>query len=106
MFCPKDRVKLEKMEMVGVELDFCPSCNGCWLDERELELLTRSRGAAAVHAKVTESRDTGLRCPRCEGALREGHHETMTDLLIDECPDCRGIWLDRGELRQLLAARA
>jgi len=26
---------------------------------------------------------------------------TRDDVEIDVCPDCRGVWLDRGELQQL-----
>jgi uncharacterized protein len=38
------------------------------------------------------------KCPRCGGGLKEQHIE---DVKIDECQDCGGVWLDRGELDQL-----
>ena len=42
-------------------------------------------------------------CPSCGGQLvqleRSGVH-------IDACRNCRGVWLDRGELDQILDARA
>ena len=41
-----------------------------------------------------------MKCPACpESAL------VMTDrqgVEIDYCPDCRGVWLDRGELDKLI----
>ena len=42
-----------------------------------------------------------MKCPRCESApLVERDRENLT---LDVCTECRGIWLDRGELEKLLA---
>ena len=40
-------------------------------------------------------------CPSCSGPLIEIER---SGVLIDACRDCRGIWLDRGELDKLVAA--
>lgn len=39
-----------------------------------------------------------LVCPVCQGQMREVSHESV---LIDTCTQCRGVWLDRGELEKL-----
>lgn len=39
-----------------------------------------------------------LTCPVCQGAMREVNREGV---LIDVCTQCRGVWLDRGELEKL-----
>lgn len=44
-----------------------------------------------------------LVCPKCHGAMRSYERNTVT---VDQCVDCRGIFLDRGELDQLLDAEA
>jgi Zn-finger nucleic acid-binding protein len=41
-----------------------------------------------------------LTCPVCQGAMREMNRE---GILIDVCTQCRGVWLDRGELEKLAA---
>jgi uncharacterized protein len=42
-----------------------------------------------------------MRCPRCSGSdLDERVRDGVT---IDVCMQCRGIWLDRGELEKLTA---
>ncbi len=42
-----------------------------------------------------------MRCPRCStSTLDERVREGVT---IDVCADCRGVWLDRGELEKLIA---
>jgi Zn-finger nucleic acid-binding protein len=47
------------------------------------------------------SRATGepMRCPSCASRLVEVER---SDVLIDACPSCRGVWLDRGELDKIL----
>ena len=42
-----------------------------------------------------------MRCPRCAAALVE---RTRVGVAVDVCDDCRGVWLDRGELDKILAA--
>jgi Zn-finger nucleic acid-binding protein len=42
---------------------------------------------------------TPLRCPSCGSRLVEVER---ADVLIDACPECRGVWLDRGELDKIL----
>ena len=46
-----------------------------------------------------EGTTTPLRCPSCGSRLVEVER---ADVLIDACPECRGIWLDRGELDKIL----
>ena len=41
---------------------------------------------------------SALKCPVCQSALREIDREGVS---IDVCPQCRGVWLDRGELEKL-----
>lgn len=40
-----------------------------------------------------------LNCPVCRAAFKEVVNEGV---LIDICTECRGVWLDRGELDKLL----
>ena len=42
-----------------------------------------------------------LICPKCRGEMRTYERN---GILIDQCEECRGIFLDRGELEQLLEA--
>jgi Zn-finger nucleic acid-binding protein len=40
-----------------------------------------------------------LACPNCGTLLVE---IDRSEIMIDACPGCRGVWLDRGELDRLL----
>ncbi|MCS6936312.1 MAG: zf-TFIIB domain-containing protein [Candidatus Bipolaricaulota bacterium] len=44
-----------------------------------------------------------MRCPLCDVSMREVERRGVR---IDVCPECRGVWLDRGELEKLLNAEA
>ncbi len=47
--------------------------------------------------------DTALTCPKCHGAMRTYERNGIQ---IDQCTECRGIFLDRGELERLIDAEA
>jgi len=43
MKCPVDSAELTISDRQGVEIDFCPTCRGVWLDRGELDkILERS----------------------------------------------------------------
>ncbi|WP_454050471.1 TFIIB-type zinc ribbon-containing protein [Cellulomonas sp. Marseille-Q8402] len=45
MRCPTDGAELVMAERQGVEIDYCPSCRGIWLDRGELDkILDRAAG--------------------------------------------------------------
>ena len=44
---------------------------------------------------------TDLVCPKCQGLMRTYERSGVT---LDQCADCRGIFLDRGELEHLVDA--
>jgi Zn-finger nucleic acid-binding protein len=42
-----------------------------------------------------------LTCPKCRGSMRSYERSGVT---VDQCTECRGIFLDRGELEELVDA--
>ncbi|MEU7926054.1 zf-TFIIB domain-containing protein [Micromonospora sp. NPDC049801] len=44
-----------------------------------------------------------LICPKCRGEMRQYER---SGVVIDQCGECRGIFLDRGELEKLFEAEA
>lgn len=59
------------------------------------KLREKTQVAEAAKAAGTSS----MRCPRCDGALKES---TFEEVVIDTCEKCGGVWLDSGELQQLM----
>ena len=47
MLCPVDRTPLVMSERQNIEIDYCPTCRGVWLDRGELDkIIERSASAA------------------------------------------------------------
>ncbi|KAB1928073.1 zf-TFIIB domain-containing protein [Micromonospora noduli] len=46
---------------------------------------------------------SSLTCPKCHGEMRQYER---SGVVIDQCGECRGIFLDRGELEKLFEAEA
>lgn len=44
-----------------------------------------------------------MTCPKCHGEMRQYERSGVT---VDQCGECRGIFLDRGELEKLFEAEA
>lgn len=40
-----------------------------------------------------------LMCPNCNASMQEVNRNGVQ---LDMCPQCRGVWLDRGELEKLM----
>lgn len=44
-----------------------------------------------------------MKCPKCGADLQEINYQNV---MIDSCTDCKGIWLDHGELALLAKGEA
>lgn len=44
---------------------------------------------------------TGLMCPKCQSPMRSYEWSGVT---VDQCANCQGVFLDRGELERLVQA--
>jgi len=63
------------------------------------EMIEKLRAQMRVAAEAKAAGISTMSCPRCDGSLSENQFEGV---LIDTCENCGGIWLDSGELEQLL----
>ena len=58
MNCPVDGAVLEMSERQGVEIDYCPTCRGVWLDRGELDkIVERSESYSGPPARDDRSYD-------------------------------------------------
>lgn len=79
--------------------DFNPSKN-----EDEYFLLQDAELIKALRAKRDAEREEAARrqhlmkCPKCGADLTE---QTLKGVTVDVCPECKGLWLDAGELELL-----
>ncbi|GAB4138031.1 MAG: hypothetical protein Fur0046_12450 [Cyanobacteria bacterium J069] len=115
MDCLKDRgVQLVEVVLRGnLPALRCPECEGCWIapeayipwQQQQPQPLpeTVNLEAGAAHRPALMDARTAL-CPDCRGFLsRVKTGETMNPFYIERCPQCGGIWCDRGEWETLTA---
>ena len=49
MQCPNDKTVLLITERQGIEIDYCPTCRGVWLDKGELDKLIAGNEKTEAH---------------------------------------------------------
>ncbi len=109
MRCPACTSELSpsRCDMTGLEIDSCFYCRGLWFDYNELrrfftapKLYNNFRlPHDSFRVKIKNPPPTRV-CARCPAqALREVQIDRVE---VDECPTCRGIWLDSGEISKLI----
>jgi Zn-finger nucleic acid-binding protein len=96
-----------------IHVNRCSSCQGVWLDRGELERVQQTPTAAdprlasdinSVSKAYEMARQKALPrivCPRCSTELAAREYAYCSQVLVDCCPRCGGIWLDGGELAVL-----
>lgn len=62
---------------------------------KEQELIEKMKSKL----QVENTKSTDLKCPKCDGNLTETNYENIK---IDVCGNCSGVWLDAGELAQIV----
>jgi len=107
MKCPACFHELTELQVGAVTVDVCHGgCGGIWFDAMELERVD-ARAATTLHSiwtipasnvKLNEPR----MCPRCpDRVLDRKWFSNKKEVEIDQCPICRGIWLDAGEFTRV-----
>ncbi|MFL5488188.1 MAG: zf-TFIIB domain-containing protein [Gemmatimonadaceae bacterium] len=66
--------------------------------KQNLEIIHEMRKKLDAERKQAERNAHQNKCPRCGCDLKERHADAVK---LDECPECEGVWLDKGELDQL-----
>ena len=70
-----------------------------YFNRKDKEALDRLRAARHEEARARGEETATMQCPRCDGKLNEVAYE---DMRIDRCDKCQGVWLDSGEIEQLV----
>jgi len=106
MDCPACKEPMIVLELNEVEIDNCSSCGGIWLDHGELQLLleTSSQKDRLLSSLELDrqTKEKARRCPICSKKMDKVLCGPDQDIRIDRCRDNDGIWVDRGELQQMI----
>ena len=106
MDCPVCKEAMVVLELNEVEIDHCVECEGIWLDGGELEILLEDSAAKdgflASFKKDEGSVEKPRKCPICDKRMEKVLYGGSKTVRIDRCRKNDGIWLDKGELREIL----
>lgn len=64
MQCPNDQATLLMTERQGIEIDYCPTCRGVWLDKGELDKLIANSEVQSAPAQSFQSPPPPQQQPR------------------------------------------
>ena len=98
--CPDNT--LTKHNENGTTVDYCEGCGGIWLSKGELKSVVHPIEGDVefcIHEHLDEAEKSPLSCPACgtETMVKKNFME-YSDISIDFCTSCEGIWLNSGEL--------
>jgi Zn-finger nucleic acid-binding protein len=117
MKCPNDntemsQVKIESHYGQPIILEQCKECGGIWFDKMKL---FSARSGEAEKIEVLDSKTlwtpTNIvtrirRCPLDQSELfRFKDRYFLKGVILERCPSCNGIWLNRGEFTKFQHAR-
>ncbi len=107
--CPLCEKALESAIFYGTEIDYCLECLGIWFEKGELAEAKDEKEAKLnwmdidLWEKENEFHVSKEKkhCPECNLPLYEvGYGDS--DIGVDICNICFGIWLDRGEFKKII----
>ncbi|MBA7647672.1 hypothetical protein ES703_55449 [subsurface metagenome] len=111
--CPACQESLNLYTAFGIKMEGCPKCKGIFLDKDELRKLKdkSTKGSwltlrwiddeveAIGKANAMPSKRL---CPKCGEVKMVSTSFGDSTILIDWCPQCSGIWLDRDEFEEII----
>ena len=112
MDCPRCRIPLTDNSFKDVNFEECPQCHGIWVhkqtdisqtkDQLVPDLVWMDFNIWQHEDKFTVSKHP-IDCPKC-GIGLVGLMYQETDVEIDFCIQCEGVWLDKGEFNKIITA--
>jgi Zn-finger nucleic acid-binding protein len=91
-------------------IDFCATCRGLLLPRAAFAHVTSTRRAWATSPPAEpiplnrEDLARELECPKCGRLFETYPHYGPGNVVIDNCTACDLVWLDFGEMRQIVDA--
>ena len=110
MNCPKCGQQLKQIKIAGEKVDHCENCGGLWFDKDELKLVRDRRDKDLSWLefdlwndknKIAVSGNQSVNCPKCGKSLFKVKYGD-SDIMVDVCLNCRGVWLDKKELDKII----
>ena len=108
--CPACSTELVIGELEACQCAGCPSCSGLLFQQDVFAVLIQHLRATCsdqtMPPKPLDADQLRVRrhCPACQQPFETHAYGGPGNAVIDTCPRCQMIWLDRGELDKLVHA--
>ena len=108
LVCPVCGCDMAVLELHGIEIDYCFSCGGIWLDSGELEaLIGDEKKSLEIFQSFKDVSSTNKEkkrpCPVCGKAMKKVEVTLAENsIILDKCPKEHGIWFDKDELLRIV----
>lgn len=112
MNCPVCNKKLKTITYQNQEIDICLKCGGIWFDKGELIKVVNnllSKNEVDIQTVKETYRNKIIspdkvkqlirKCPRCNVDMQLYNYSYDSNIILDKCPNCNGIWTDEGEMQ-------
>lgn len=106
--CPQCQKEMKSFNYcdTGVILDRCPEGHGLWFNPGELQkvqvVMEFYDSGKLPEVGATRNPSDGKVCPHCTKSL---HEETYEGVVVDLCGSCAGVYLDSGEINEIINKR-
>jgi membrane associated rhomboid family serine protease/Zn-finger nucleic acid-binding protein len=114
MKCPSCCGRLREVKSKTALVNICLDCRGIWFDSGEFvdfaRRLTESEKISPKEVRLFEPRtvhtlktvkETLKLCPKCNLAMKRFNYSYDSNIFLDKCTNCQGIWTDGGEIQQV-----
>ncbi|NQV36073.1 MAG: rhomboid family intramembrane serine protease [Phycisphaeraceae bacterium] len=114
MQCPTCSKSLKSAISLKTNIKLCSACRGIWFDPGTLsayvKALSQNELIQPTKTQLFERRQvdvkTGLNaagktCPRCHVTMRVLNYAYDSNVFVDQCPTCHGIWTDQDEIKRI-----
>ncbi len=103
MICPRCKEELVKETVEGEEIDVCRSCSGMWLHKHQLDRMFKETEGEVELSSLDDdphmNNEPEIKCRECTGVtMKKINFLHYSDIIIDRCPSCGSIWVDKKEL--------
>ncbi|MCS7165372.1 MAG: zf-TFIIB domain-containing protein [Candidatus Calescibacterium sp.] len=115
MNCPRCRtfgneVELKQISISEILIDVCDECGGIWFDKQELgqaiqtskEEIQKLTETLSNAIEFDKTKDVEMNCPKCNDKMFKYRYMYTSNIYIDGCDKCEGVWIDKGELLEII----
>ena len=114
MHCPACNGSLYKLTLHNVKVDACSLCQGIWFGDQTLKKAVDQMIAKEsirpsdidvlfeprAIAKLDEYNNIRM-CPECSKAMDKFNYAYDSNIILDKCTGCGGIWTDKGKVKAI-----